>query len=397
MVDKKFKFSKATINALPLPESGKRDTYLDTKESGLQLRVTSTGAKTFSLLKRIKAGKVERVTLGSFPDMTVDQARDKALKLKSDMSQGINPNDDPRALKQEITLQEVFDEFIKNRRNKNGAFLSEKTKRTYQYDFDAYLGNLAERKLSKIKDTDFSALHDKIGREHPTQANRVIAMASSIFGHATERKLFKGTNPAAGIKKFPEVSRDRFLQTDELPAFFQSLSEELNETVRDYFLVSLLTGARRSNVQAMRWNEINLDRQEWKLSTTKNGTPQTVTLSNEVVEILRSRYSALDEWVFPSHGTTGHIIEPKRAWKRILDRAGLSDLRIHDLRRTLGSWQAKTGASLVIIGKSLNHKSHQTTAIYARLDQDPVRESIDRATAAMLGAAGLKPAADVIE
>ena len=74
----------------------------------------------------------------------------------------------------------------------------------------------------------------------------------------------------------------------------------------------------------------------------------------------------------------------------------MTDLRIHDLRRTLGSWQAKTGASLAIIGKSLNHKTHQATAIYARLDLDPVRQSVNTATAAMMEAAGLKEVATVL-
>jgi integrase len=73
-----------------------------------------------------------------------------------------------------------------------------------------------------------------------------------------------------------------------------------------------------------------------------------------------------------------------------IDDVRIQNLRIHDLRRTLGSWQAKTGASMAIIGKSLNHKSQQTTAIYARLDLDPVRQSVNTATAAMLDAAGIK-------
>ena len=90
-------------------------------------------------------------------------------------------------------------------------------------------------------------------------------------------------------------------------------------------------------------------------------------------------------------------MEPKKGWKRILERAGIEDLRIHDLRRTLGSWQAKTGASLAIIGKSLNHKNQSTTAIYARLDLDPVRNSVNTATSAMLAAAGLKDSADVVK
>lgn len=89
-------------------------------------------------------------------------------------------------------------------------------------------------------------------------------------------------------------------------------------------------------------------------------------------------------------------MEPKKGWKRILSRAGIDDLRIHDLRRTLGSWQAKTGASLAIIGKSLNHKNQNTTAIYARLDLDPVRNSVNTATNAMMIAAGLKDSGEVI-
>jgi integrase len=80
-------------------------------------------------------------------------------------------------------------------------------------------------------------------------------------------------------------------------------------------------------------------------------------------------------------------MEPKTAWKRILTRAGIQDLRIHDLRRTLGSWQAATGASLPIIGKSLGHKSLGATQIYARLNLDPVRESLNKATDALLQAA----------
>jgi hypothetical protein len=111
------------------------------------------------------------------------------------------------------------------------------------------------------------------------------------------------------------------------------------------------------------------------------------------VEILQRRHAdnaALDkpsDYVFPSWGAAGHITEPKAAWKRIIDRAGIKDLRLHDLRRTLGSWQAATGASLSIIGRSLGHKNVATTAVYARLDLDPVRASVNTAADAIMAAA----------
>lgn len=293
------------------------------------------------MFKRIKNCNPERVTLGRYPDMSIEQARNETARINALIVEGINPNSDARSRKTETTLLEFFEQFLKHRRNRKGSYLSEKTKSTYQYDFNLYLAKWSKRKLSQFKDTDFGKLHTEIGIEHPTTANRVIAMASSLFGYAAEHRLFKGANPVQGIKKFPEIKRDRFLHSDELPAFFKSLTDEQNETLRDYFLISLLTGARRSNVQAMQWSHINLERGEWCIPITKNGDSQTVTLTPEVVEILRARQGCNPTWVFPGTGTTGHIVEPKKAWKRVLERAGISNLRIHDLRRTFGSWQAK--------------------------------------------------------
>lgn len=396
MAVNEMNFTKASLDALPLAPIGGRVTYHDAKTTGLQIRITSTGVKTFSVYRRLKGGPVERVTLGRYPNMSIEQARKESARINALISEGINPNTDVRALKTETTLKELYEEFLKHRRNKRGAYLADKTKRTYTYDFNLYLLKWGNRQLSVFKDTDFSKLHTEIGKLHPTTANRVIAMASSLFGFATERKLFRGKNPAQGIQKFPETKRDRFLQADELPSFFKSLDEVPKDTLRDFFLIALLTGGRRSNVQAMRWDEIHVARAEWKIPTTKNGEPQTVTLTSEVLAILDIRRGCDPVWVFPGTGVTGHLVEPKKAWAKVLERAGIDDLRIHDLRRTLGSWQAKTGASLLIVGKSLNHKSSVTTAIYARLDLDPVRASVEKATGAMLIAAGLKQDAEIV-
>lgn len=192
-----------------------------------------------------------------------------------------------------------------------------------------------------------------------------------------------------GVKRFPERSRDRFLSADELARFFQALEQEPNEAAREFFLVALLTGARRANVLSMRWADIDLKGQTWRIPETKNGTPQNVPLVGPVLEILQSRRKTTSSFfVFPGRGKTGHLVEPKKAWARVCLAAGIKEARIHDLRRTLGSWQAKTGASLPIIGKSLNHKSASTTSIYARLDLDPVRTAMEKAAEAMLEAGG---------
>lgn len=164
---------------------------------------------------------------------------------------------------------------------------------------------------------------------------------------------------------------------------------------RDYILASLLTGARRTNVLEMRWDQINLERREWLIPKTKNGESQRLPLISAMLTLLENRKVEVNgsEWVFPGHGSTGHLTNPDKTWKRVLSRAGIDDARgtwLHDLRRSMGSWQANTGASLAIIGKSLNHKNVNTTAIYARLAMDPVRESMEKAASAMFEAGGVK-------
>ena len=389
----RINFTKVAIDALPLPEPGRRGDYQDIRTTGLQLRVSSSGTKTLSVLRRIN-GTLERITIGRYPHLSIEQARRKAAEINSDIAKGLNPGEVKRGRKAELTFSGLFDEYLERHFKPN--------KKTWAEDESKYKTYLAKplgsKKLSAIdRGASVAAIHSNITKAgHGITANRVKALVSSVFGWAISAGLWE-TNPALGIKLNKENSRDRFIQGDELPRFFQALADEQNETMRDYFLLSLLTGARRANVLGMEWGDVNLNRAEWRIKETKNGSPQVVTLSPEAVEVLRNRQPAEPcKFVFPGTGNKGHLAEPKKGWQRILTHAAIADLRIHDLRRTLGSWQAKTGASLAIIGKSLNHKNQNTTAIYARLDLDPVRNSVNTATSAMMEAAGLTRAADVL-
>jgi len=391
---KKFNFTKAEIDSLPLPEKGKRDAYQDTKVNGLHLRISSTGIKTFSVFKRIKGGNPERVTLGRYPDMTIDQARRKTMEISLAISEGQNPAEVKRGLKSELLFCDLFAEYIeRHSKPKKKTWMEDEEK--YRYHLKKPLG---KKKLSTIDRASISLIHSHITKSgHPIAANRLLALISSVFSWAISAGLWEN-NPALGIRRNKEKSRDRFIQGDELPRFFQALADEPNETISDYVLISLLTGARRSNVCSMRWQDINFTRAEWRIEETKNDTPQTLPLSPEAIQVLINRRPQDQaEFVFPGTGKRGHLAEPRKGWTRILKRAGIDNLRIHDLRRTLGSWQAKTGASLAIIGKSLNHKNQNTTAIYAQLDLDPIRESVNTATSAMLAAGGLTKPSEIVQ
>jgi integrase len=372
---------------------GERCVLWDADLSGFGLRIYPTGKKSFILNYRHN-GRMRLITIGQYGAITLEQARNEAKKHHVGIIQGNDPLEERQRERAGDTVRDLCTAYI-DRHAVNKKSGAEYKRRIEQHIIPAW-GKL---KASVIRRADVTALHSKIGKNNgPYEANRVLALVSSMFSKAEIWGILEegAPNPARGVEKFPEVKRDRFLQSDELPRFFSALAEEPNDTIRDYILMSLLTGARQANVLAMRWNQINFERAEWRIPETKNGTPQTVTLTSEAVTILQTRRGYDTVWVFPGDGKTGHLVEPKNCWKRVLDRAGLSDLRIHDLRRTLGSWQAKTGASLSIIGKSLNHKNTSTTAIYARLDLDPVRESVERATAAMLSAGGLKESGVIV-
>lgn len=167
----------------------------------------------------------------------------------------------------------------------------------------------------------------------------------------------------------------------------------------------LLTGARIANMLAMRWDELDLDSEKphWLIPSTKSGYPQDVPLVIEAVDILKHRRENAGEspWVFPAEGRAkysgNHMSGIKSGWNRIMARTEFKGLRIHDLRRTNGSFQVDEGASLPVIGRSLGHRNPSTTQIYARLSTDPVRESLQRAAHAMLAAAREVPKSETDE
>jgi integrase len=267
-----------------------------------------------------------------------------------------------------------------------------------RWQFNGYLTVWRDRKLSTIQRTDVRSLHAEVGEKHgKVTANRLVQLVRTLFNWALKTELWSGENPARGITPFPESSRTRFVQPEELPKLFSALSQETNLDLRDFVLLALFTGARRSNVFAMRWDQLDVMRGLWTIPDPKSRVPYVIPLTEEALGILaqRRRRHPNVEWIFPSSGWTGHITDMKRAWRSLLVRAKITGLRIHDLRRTLGSWQAGIGVSLPIIGKTLGHQSSDATEVYARLHLDPVRKAIDAAKRAML-TAGKVPKGDLL-
>ncbi len=397
---RRFLFTTRALQAIAPPAQGEpRRIVYDTKVPKLACRVASSGTRPLYLVVRI-GERMEWIKLGTLgDDITVEQARAEASKHLGQFAQGKNPAQVKREAKAEATVGEGFEAYVKDRELRGVKRLGD-----LRQVFERCIGEIPENakkrkhgrartkhpqgvnwqrtKLSAITHEKVKALHAAIGTSHPTMANRVVELISALFN------FLKLDNPAKGIEPFKETSRERFLREAELPRFFAALSEDTSQDFKDFVKIALLTGARSGNVRAMRFEDVDIERAVWTIpgAVSKNGAPMDLPLVAEVLAIVKARREGNPEgeFVFPAASKSGFVDKPKKKWRALLARAKLSDLRLHDLRRSLGSWQAILGTSLHVIGRSLGHKDASSTAVYARLSMDPVRAAVEAATSTML-------------
>ncbi|SMF95873.1 Site-specific recombinase XerD [Methylomagnum ishizawai] len=440
MSDPKFNFTQASLTALAAPE--RRTYYGDTTQRHLFVSVHPSGEKTFYVVRKV-GGKPVRVMLGRFDpgtpgnreipadtdpldlvgnaaSLNIRMARALASAVNVQLDRGINPATERKRNRQakeaEPTLRQAFERYYRDHLIPHGK----RTAEELRGDFARYLGivptrppggmgptpkkpecavDWERRKLSSIQPEEVRrwmvGLKDGIG---PRTANKAFALLRAIYRKAGEWRLYVGDDPCEGIPKFPERERSRFLQGHELPAFFEALGRCESDNFRHYILLSLATGARKGNVLAMRWADLDFTAGLWTIpgEKSKSGDPMVIPLTSIAREVLAARRGNGGEWVFPSRAACGHITDFQKPWDDLLKAAGLEDVRLHDLRRSLGSWTAMQGASLAIVGRALGHRSSDATHVYARLHTDPVLDAMERGLSAMLAHGGVTEAGNVV-
>lgn len=392
MATRRFNFTKAGLDALSVPGKGKRVYYFDTRTRFLALCVTSAGAKTFYIYRWFE-GKPQQHRIGPYPDLSIEQARKKAEEFNGLVAQGEDPKQPAR---KNLTFGDLFTWYLEHH-----AMPKKVTWAKDKAQFERHLKGLAPMKVVEIKPYHIQDLHHKLGQKKGRrgghyEANRTMALLRGVFNQGIRHGKVKGPNPVQVVQRYREQSRDRRLMPAEMPYFFKAVDEDASVNVRDFLLLLLYTGARRGNVATMRWEDLDLAAGTWRIPRTKNGTWQIVPLLPAALQILEQRRQApASPWVFPAaKSQTEHMVEPQSGWRRVLERANqaqikdglaptFTGLRMHDLRRTLGSWMVDTGAPIPVIGKALNHLNPQTTQIYARLSVDPVRQAMAKAVGAI--------------
>lgn len=305
--------------------------------------------------------------------MSQHMKNEPAVQWDSDKKMSVNTVVNPG-----MTFGELFVHYFE----RHAKTRTRNTRNTH-YFFKTHGPRWQNIPVHEITEAEVQEWADRLAATSPSASNRALTMLSAIINWGIKRKLVTvAVNPCKGVERFKLKSRTRFLALDELVRFRDALLRE-PPIVHDFFWLCLLTGARRGNVMSMQWDEIDFDLETWTIPGEKFKTGEThvLPLSKWALSLLKSRYQKAEgsRWVFPTrrrkNSQTGHIGDPERAWARVLKRAEIDDLHIHDLRRTVGSYMAINGENQYVIAQMLGHKDMRSTAVYARLNLAAVRKA----------------------
>jgi integrase len=381
---------------LPVPPKDNK-VYFDSTVAGFGCRVTKNDARSYVLAYRTRAGRKRLYTIGDIGNWRCTAARIEAKRLKQIVDQGGDPLGDIEALREAPTVGELCDRFLAEHVTRKRP----STARAYAQIVDLHLRPaLGSLKVEALTFADCDGLHRRMTRDRGAHiANRSIAVLSKMLNLAI-RWGMRSDNPTRGIERNPEGKRKRYLSGDELARLITALDAHADRQTADIIRLLLLTGARRGEALGARWADIDLKVGVWTKpgSTTKQRTDHVAPLSPQAVELLaRIRamqagpHRPLGEHVFPGPGGTGHQADLKKGWASICKAAGITGLRVHDLRHSFASFLVSDGASLALIGALLGHSNPSTTARYAHLLDTVERTAVGRVGAIVTAAGKPEP------
>ena len=361
----------------------KKDTvFWDRDLTGFGVRVYPSGGKVYVAQARGPSGP-KRVTVGRHGVLGAEQARQRAALVIARVKAGESPVPEPLAAKRAAgpTVGELAERFLQEYaavRYKPGTLAWTRTV-TRRYIVPEF-GKLA---LAAVERTQVVELHHRL-HHSPSIANMVVRTLSLMYRLAEDWGLVpEGCNPCRSVAKYPQRKRERFLTDEEFTRLGQVLDEVETQGGASAPAVAairllMLTGCRKSEILTLRWEHVALDAEELRLPDSKTGA-RVISLPPMAVRLLAGLPRELESpWVIPGRYPGTHLRELADAWKVIRTRAGLDDVRIHDLRHSFASRALALGESLPMIGKLLGHSQVETTARYAHMARDTVHESAAR-------------------
>jgi|GEM_PF-470911 len=371
-----IKLRQDTVRALPFEgkHAKQQCIYWDKALENFGVRIYASGYRVYVCSYRINQRK-RLVKLGRVNVLTLDQARKKATAYLGKVASNEDPQRETDAARELKTIDDLCDLYIDGH--------AKKKKKTWKND-ESMLRRLIKPKLKgryavSISSADLESIHATFGAEHPYGANNFLKVYRKMVNWAKIAGYLPKDyqSPTVGIVRFPERKRRRFVTPVEMPRLLASIEQEPNDYARHAIWLLLLTGLRSVELLKAKWADIDWDMGTLFIGLTKNGEPLLAPLSDAAIARLKVilRIEG-NPYIICSRKNGRHLTGLGEHLRRALKRAGLENIHIHDLRRTVGSWLAQSGTSLHLIGDVLNHRDQSTTAGYAYFQTQQRRDAL---------------------
>ena len=377
----KIKLEASIIPTLFCPPERSTQTYFDTAITGFVCEMRSNGRGTYALRYKDPYGRQRQYKIASVGDISFAEAKKEAIRIKGRVSVGKNPAEERYANRRIPRVSELAERYLDH-------------VRTYKrsHDIDARYLNLhllpkwGKFHLNELSQTDILEwLQSKVAVDGYAQAT--VNRWQVIFGHMmrlAKRWNLPGSevNPLEGIRlKDPENRVERFLSADETQRLKAAVEESPNFMLRYIVALLLLTGCRKRELLDAKWEQVSFERKTWYIPTTKTGKPRYAPLSEDAINVLNliPRFDACP-YIVPNPDTMKPFLSIYNAWNKARIRAGMPDLRMHDLRHSAASNLVNSGQSLYVVSKVLGHASVKTTERYAHLSSGTLLNAVNAAS-----------------
>ena len=378
----KLILTKSFIASASCPVGKAKIDFFDLQCRGLMLEVRPTGRKTFYQRYVDSSGKQHQFRIGDARDLPLDAARKEADKLRSRVALG----EDICAAKQDRKSSPTVADFI----TKQYVPYVEGYKKSWQCDEGLLRNHVTpvwgKLLMSEVTKADVITLFAQHRKTHkPGSCNRLLILVRFMFNLALrwETPGLK-SNPTAGFPLMKEDNKhERYLSREETEALYEQLKQSPNPMLRYAVPLLILTGARKQEALTAKWSDFDFQRRQWRIPITKLGRPRHVPLSDGAIALLNSVPRHGCDWVFPNPKTLMPYDNIFTAWDTARTKAGLSDVRIHDLRHSFASFLVNSGRSLYEVQHLLGHTQIKTTQRYSHLSQDTLLDAANAASVAV--------------
>lgn len=403
----RVKLTKRLLDSVVRPASGETRLW-DSDAKGFVARIFHNGRVSFGVKLRI--GSLQRwMTIGDLGSpWTVEQARERARYMLADAFDGIDPQLEKQEARAALTVAALIERYLSegrmskpNKRESSWANDASLLRRhaipligkrfardLTRQDIERMQADVAAGKTAARIKTKARGLARISGGQ--TSAGGLIRSFSAMMSWAVRNGLSE-TNPCIGVEKFKPGRRERFLTTEEARNLLAKLvvlteNAEIDESHATIIRLLLFTGARKSEILGLMWNELDLERGRIVLPRGRSKTGEKVIPLNSASLAELTDRPRVSRYVFPSlTGSDGPTVGLYKSWEKVRQSLNLQGVRLHDLRHSFASFAAARGASLYVIGKALGHTQASTTQRYAHLSDDPVRRAAETVADQILG------------